>query len=168
MNNWLTPTMGIGGLLNRSRGADRQQPTRTGVACHPHGKKGVALLLDRAWCAPCRHHAKSNRHLQAARHRLIRLPRRCAAAGRPTSRKPGSRAHATAMEAALRRQSATFRFAHPKAISKNSDSLPVTERMLPLGVEPAPSTSAEFVARLQAETTKWAKLIKDANISPAQ
>ncbi len=42
------------------------------------------------------------------------------------------------------------------------------ERMLPLGVEPAPSTPAEFVARLQAETTKWAKLMKEANIWPTE
>lgn len=42
------------------------------------------------------------------------------------------------------------------------------ERLLPLGVEPAPSTPAEFAARLHAETTKWAKLMKDADIRPAE
>ena len=47
-------------------------------------------------------------------------------------------------------------------------SADLQERMLPLGVEPAPSTPAEFVARLHAETNKWAKLMKDANISPTQ
>ncbi len=46
-------------------------------------------------------------------------------------------------------------------------SADMQERMLPLGVEPTPSTSLEFVARLQAETNKWAKLMKDANIRPA-
>ena len=46
-------------------------------------------------------------------------------------------------------------------------SADMQERMLPLGVEPTPSTSLEFVARLQAETIKWAKLMKDANIRPA-
>jgi len=38
------------------------------------------------------------------------------------------------------------------------------ERLLALGVEPAPSTPAEFAARLSAETNKWAKVLKDANI----
>jgi tripartite-type tricarboxylate transporter receptor subunit TctC len=47
-------------------------------------------------------------------------------------------------------------------------SADMQERMLPLGVEPAPSTSAEFVARLHAETTKWAKLMRDANIRPME
>ena len=47
-------------------------------------------------------------------------------------------------------------------------SADMQERMLPLGVEPSPSTAAELVARLQAETTKWAKLMKDANIRPAE
>jgi tripartite-type tricarboxylate transporter receptor subunit TctC len=47
-------------------------------------------------------------------------------------------------------------------------SADMQERMLPLGVEPAPSTPAEFVARLQAETAKLAKLMKDANIRPME
>ena len=54
------------------------------------------------------------------------------------------------------------------AATKSVLSADMQERMLTLGVEPAPSTSAEFIARLQSETTKWAKLMKDANISPAQ
>ena len=53
------------------------------------------------------------------------------------------------------------------AATKAVLSADMQERMLPLGVEPAPSTSIEFVARLQAETNKWAKLMKDANIRPA-
>lgn len=47
-------------------------------------------------------------------------------------------------------------------------STDLQERMLSLGVEPAPSTPAEFIARLRAETTKWAKLIGEANIRPTQ
>jgi tripartite-type tricarboxylate transporter receptor subunit TctC len=54
------------------------------------------------------------------------------------------------------------------AATKAVSSADLQERMLPLGVEPAPSTPAEFVARLQAETNKWAKLMKDANIRPAE
>ncbi|MEQ1775516.1 MAG: tripartite tricarboxylate transporter substrate binding protein [Burkholderiales bacterium] len=45
-------------------------------------------------------------------------------------------------------------------------SADMQERMLSLGVEAAPSTPAEFGARLHAETTKWAKVLKDANIRP--
>ncbi len=47
-------------------------------------------------------------------------------------------------------------------------SADMQERLLPLGVEPAPSTPAAFVARLHAETNKWSKLMKDANIQPTQ
>ncbi len=47
-------------------------------------------------------------------------------------------------------------------------SADMQERLLPLGVEPAPSTPAEFVARLHAETNKWSKLMKDANIRPTE
>lgn len=54
------------------------------------------------------------------------------------------------------------------AATKAVLSADLQERMLPLGVEPAPSTPAAFTARLHAETTKWAKLIKDANIRPAE
>jgi tripartite-type tricarboxylate transporter receptor subunit TctC len=54
------------------------------------------------------------------------------------------------------------------AATKAVLSADMQERMLPLGVEPAPSTSVEFVARLHAETNKWAKLMKDANIRPTE
>lgn len=47
-------------------------------------------------------------------------------------------------------------------------STEIQERMLPLGVEPAPSTPAAFTAHLHAETTKWAKLMREANIRPTQ
>ena len=40
------------------------------------------------------------------------------------------------------------------------------EKLLVLGTEPSPSTPAEFAARLKAETGKWAKLMKEANIRP--
>ena len=40
------------------------------------------------------------------------------------------------------------------------------ERMLVLGVEPAPSTPADFATLLSAETNKWVKVLKDANIRP--
>ena len=42
------------------------------------------------------------------------------------------------------------------------------ERLLLLGTEPAPSTPAEFAARLNAETKKWSTLLKDANIRPVE
>jgi tripartite-type tricarboxylate transporter receptor subunit TctC len=38
------------------------------------------------------------------------------------------------------------------------------ERLAALGVEPAPSSPAEFGARLVAETAKWTRVMKDANI----
>jgi tripartite-type tricarboxylate transporter receptor subunit TctC len=47
-------------------------------------------------------------------------------------------------------------------------SADMQERMLPLGVEAAPSTPSAFIARLQAETSKWSKLLKDANIRPEE
>jgi tripartite-type tricarboxylate transporter receptor subunit TctC len=47
-------------------------------------------------------------------------------------------------------------------------SAEMQERMLPLGVEAAPSTPTAFIARLQEETNKWSKLFKDTNIRPAE
>lgn len=47
-------------------------------------------------------------------------------------------------------------------------STAMRERLAALGVEPAPTTPAEFAARLQAETVKWAKVLKDANIQPVE
>lgn len=47
-------------------------------------------------------------------------------------------------------------------------SADLQERMLPLGVEPAPSTPEAFIAHLHAETNKWAKLMREANIRPTQ
>jgi tripartite-type tricarboxylate transporter receptor subunit TctC len=38
------------------------------------------------------------------------------------------------------------------------------EKLLALGTEATPSTPAEFAARLQSESAKWAKLMKEANI----
>ena len=45
-------------------------------------------------------------------------------------------------------------------------SADMQEKLLVLGTEPSPSTPAEFAARLKAETSKWAKLMKEANIRP--
>lgn len=47
-------------------------------------------------------------------------------------------------------------------------SAEMQERLLALGTEPAPSTPAEFAAWLRAESTKWAKVLKDANIRPTE
>lgn len=47
-------------------------------------------------------------------------------------------------------------------------SADMQEKLLALGTEPSPSTPVEFAARLKAETTKWAKLMKDANIRPTE
>ena len=47
-------------------------------------------------------------------------------------------------------------------------SAEMQERLLALGTEPAPSTPAEFAAWLRTETTKWAKVLKDANIRPTE
>jgi tripartite-type tricarboxylate transporter receptor subunit TctC len=52
------------------------------------------------------------------------------------------------------------------AVTRVAQSADMQERMLPLGVEAAPSTPAEFGVRLHNETTKWAKVFKDANIRP--
>lgn len=41
-------------------------------------------------------------------------------------------------------------------------------RMLALGVEAAPTTPTEFGKILHAETARWAKVLKDANIRPAE
>ena len=38
------------------------------------------------------------------------------------------------------------------------------ERMLKSGSDPAPSTSAEFLALMKAEYPRYAKLIKQANL----
>lgn len=40
----------------------------------------------------------------------------------------------------------------------------VQQRLTELGAEPVGSTSAEFAAFLKSETSKWSKVIKDANI----
>jgi tripartite-type tricarboxylate transporter receptor subunit TctC len=47
-------------------------------------------------------------------------------------------------------------------------SADMADRLRALGVEPAPSTSPEFAAFLNAETTKWAKVLQDANIRPTE
>lgn len=41
----------------------------------------------------------------------------------------------------------------------------VRERLLGLGAQPAPSTPEEFARFVQAEITKWAKVIRDANVT---
>lgn len=42
-------------------------PSRTGAARDTHGSKGLAILLDRAWCPARRDHAKPDRHLPTSR-----------------------------------------------------------------------------------------------------
>jgi tripartite-type tricarboxylate transporter receptor subunit TctC len=42
----------------------------------------------------------------------------------------------------------------------------VREHLVSLGIEPKPMTSAEFGTLISAETEKWAKIIKFANIKP--
>jgi tripartite-type tricarboxylate transporter receptor subunit TctC len=44
----------------------------------------------------------------------------------------------------------------------------VQERLVALGAEATPSTPAEFGAFLREETGKWGKLLRDANIKPAE
>ena len=44
----------------------------------------------------------------------------------------------------------------------------VRERLLQEGAEPVGNTPEEFTAYLAAETRKWAKVIKAANIRPSQ
>jgi tripartite-type tricarboxylate transporter receptor subunit TctC len=39
-------------------------------------------------------------------------------------------------------------------------------RLIDLGIEPVPMTPAEFGKRIAADTEKWAKVIKFANIKP--
>jgi tripartite-type tricarboxylate transporter receptor subunit TctC len=41
----------------------------------------------------------------------------------------------------------------------------VRDRLLGLGAQPAPSTPDEFARFVQAEVTKWAKVIRDANVT---
>ena len=40
------------------------------------------------------------------------------------------------------------------------------ERLRAQSVEPAPSSPSDFAAHLEAETSKWLKVLKDANIRP--
>lgn len=54
------------------------------------------------------------------------------------------------------------------AMTRVAQSAEMQERMLALGVEAAPSTPAEFGAHLHAETAKWAKVLKDADIRPIE
>mgnify|MGYP003394232514 FL=1 len=51
-------------------------------------------------------------------------------------------------------------------MSKVARSADMQARLLALGVEAAPSTPADFGAFLHAETARWAKVLKDANIRP--
>jgi tripartite-type tricarboxylate transporter receptor subunit TctC len=44
----------------------------------------------------------------------------------------------------------------------------VKAKMRNLGVEPAPTTPEQFEAYIKSETTKWAKVIKQANIKLGQ
>ena len=39
------------------------------------------------------------------------------------------------------------------------------QKLIDFGVEPVGSTSAEFAALIQSETTRWHKLIKDLGIT---
>jgi tripartite-type tricarboxylate transporter receptor subunit TctC len=54
------------------------------------------------------------------------------------------------------------------AATKIVTSAEMQERLLALGTEPAPSSPAEFAAWLRAETIKWEKVLKDANIRPTE
>lgn len=47
-------------------------------------------------------------------------------------------------------------------------STEMRERLAAVGVEPSPTTPVEFAARLEAETVKWSKVLKDANIRPTE
>jgi tripartite-type tricarboxylate transporter receptor subunit TctC len=39
-------------------------------------------------------------------------------------------------------------------------------RLLTLGVEPRPMSTAEFAKFIAAETAKWGKVVRDAGIKP--
>jgi large subunit ribosomal protein L13 len=54
---------------------------------------------------------------------------------------------------------ATLAGKHPERLLERA-----VERMLKSGSDPAPSTSAEFLALMKAEYPRYAKLIKQANL----
>ena len=51
-----------------------------------------------------------------------------------------------------------------KATVAQLNSAETRQRYISQGMEPIPSTSAEFVAKMQSETKKWAKVVRAANI----
>src|SRR6185436_4067317 len=50
------------------------------------------------------------------------------------------------------------------AVTKAVLSPEVSQRLMPQGAEPSPSTPAELTAYMKAESARWAKVIKAANI----
>src|SRR5450631_3482958 len=87
----------------------------------------MAFLLDRTRRQTHRHHPESGRHLQTARRRSVYLSRRCAPARRRAPRISGCRTDATALETAIRWQSAALR---PRAFldALTSSALPLALR----------------------------------------
>lgn len=73
------------------------------ATCDTDGQKELAVLLDRGRRQARGHHAEPVRHLPAARHRSVHLPRGRAAARGRALRISRGRARAVAVEAALRR-----------------------------------------------------------------
>lgn len=51
-------------------------------------------------------------------------------------------------------------------IVKGLKNTVLQERLNALGAEAAGNTPAEFTSFLKAQTTKWAKVLRDANIKP--
>ena len=51
-----------------------------------------------------------------------------------------------------------------QALRKTLATPAVRERLITLGADPAPSSPAELAALVQADTTKWGKLIRDSGI----
>lgn len=49
---------------------------------------------------------------------------------------------------------------------KALNSPDVRQRLEDLGLEVEPQTPEEFAALIKSESTKWAKVIKDARVSP--
>ena len=108
---WARTTTGFGSLSQLFRCAARHQSSRAGVACHPDGTQGLAILLDRTRGEAGRHRPESAGNLPSARHRSLHVPCRRCTARRATPGRACSRTDAAAVETTLRRQSVALRSA---------------------------------------------------------
>jgi transposase len=120
---------GAAGVPHRCRRADGHEPSGARAACDPDGQKELVVLLERGRRQARGHPAEPDRHLPAARDRPVHVLRRRPAARGPAPGVSRGRAHAAAVETALRRQPASLgSLQSDDRLGKNADSLPLTAR----------------------------------------